>query len=192
LPAGVKPDPKVWQREGLPPLNHGIVALFPLPPTTSRASHHHLRLVRDAPGRLARRLEFAWNSVLEFAAPCAILSPAMSKITIADLEVFYCVGVEEAERAQPQRLLLTVDISYDFTSAAISDRVTKTINYYEVAQFLLKFGEGRSWKLIEKLAVNVTDEILTHFSPQAVTIQVKKFSVPQAAYVSVTWTRRHG
>ena len=53
----------------------------------------------------------------------------MSKITIVDLEVFYCVGVSDEERAKPQRLLLTVDMDFDFSSAAISDRITKTINY---------------------------------------------------------------
>jgi FolB domain-containing protein len=114
----------------------------------------------------------------------------MSRIKIVDLEVFYHVGVEDTERAQAQRLLLTVDMNYDFSVAAISDRVTKTINYYEVAQLLLKFGEGRNWKLIEKLAVNIADELMTRYSPQAVTVEVKKFPIPQARHVSVIWTRK--
>ena len=50
----------------------------------------------------------------------------MSKITIVDLEVFYCVGVSDEERATPQRLLLTVDMDFDFASAVLSDRITKT------------------------------------------------------------------
>ncbi|MDB6112255.1 MAG: folB [Pedosphaera sp.] len=114
----------------------------------------------------------------------------MSKITITDLEVFYCVGVTDEERAQPQRLLLTVDITFDFSVAAVSDRITKTINYFEVAQMLLKFGEGRSWKLIEKLAANVADAIFNEYNPQAVTVVVKKFPIPQASHVSVTWTTK--
>ncbi len=114
----------------------------------------------------------------------------MSRIKIVDLEVFYHVGVEDTERAQAQRLLLTVDMNYDFSVAAISDRVTKTINYYEVAQLLLKFGEGRNWKLIEKLAVNIADELMTRYSPQAVTVEVKKFPIPQARHVSVIWMRK--
>ena len=112
----------------------------------------------------------------------------MSKITIADLEVFYCVGVTDEERAQPQRLLLTVDISFDFSVAAVSDRITKTIDYFEVAQRLLKFGDGRSWKLIEKLSSNIADMIMSEFKPHGVTVEVKKFVVPQARYVSVTWS----
>src|SRR5256884_8524467 len=113
----------------------------------------------------------------------------MTKITIVDLEVSFCVGVTDEERAKPQRLLLTVDMNYDFTSAAVSDRIEKTINYFEVAQSLLKFGHERSWKLIEKLASNIADMVLAQYKPSAVLVEVKKFSVPQARYVSVTLTR---
>jgi FolB domain-containing protein len=113
----------------------------------------------------------------------------MSKITIVDLEVHYCVGVTDEERAKPQRLLLTIDMSFDVSSAAISDRIEKTINYQTVADDLLKYGEGRSWKLVEKLAANVADHVLTHYRPQAVTVEVKKFTVPQARYVAVSLTR---
>jgi FolB domain-containing protein len=110
----------------------------------------------------------------------------MSKITIVDLEVFYCVGVTDEERAKPQRLLLTVDMSLDFTSAAVSDRIERTINYKTVADDLLKFGEGRSWKLVEKLVTNVADKILAEYNPQGVMVEAKKFSIPQARFVSVS------
>jgi 7,8-dihydroneopterin aldolase/epimerase/oxygenase len=113
----------------------------------------------------------------------------MSKITIVDLEVFYCVGVTDEERAKPQRLLLTVDMSYDFSSAAVSDRIEKTINYRKVADDLLKFGEGRSWKLLEKLVANVADLVLNQYGPEEVYVEVKKFVIPQAQYVSVSLSR---
>jgi dihydroneopterin aldolase len=113
----------------------------------------------------------------------------MDKIKITDLEVFYCVGVADEERAKPQRLLLTVEMTHDFTGAILSDRLFKTIDYYAVAQFLLKYGEGRSWKLIEKLAANVAEAILVVFKPESVTVEVKKFPVPQAQYVLVSVSR---
>jgi FolB domain-containing protein len=113
----------------------------------------------------------------------------MSKINIVDLEVFMNVGVSDEERAKPQRLLLTVEMAFDFSSAAISDRFTKTIDYFAVAQLLLKFGEGRSWKLIEKLANDIADKVLSEFRPQAVTVEVKKFAIPQARHVSVSLTK---
>jgi 7,8-dihydroneopterin aldolase/epimerase/oxygenase len=114
----------------------------------------------------------------------------MSKIRIEELEVYYCVGVTDEERAQPQRLLLTVDMTFDFTVAAIGDRLTKTIDYFAVTQRLLKYGEGRSWKLIEKVSADVAGIVMNEFHPQGVTVEVKKFAIPQARHVSVTWMQK--
>jgi dihydroneopterin aldolase len=113
----------------------------------------------------------------------------MSQISIVDLEVFYRVGVPDAERAQPQRLLLTVTLESDFSAAAKSDSIVDTIDYYAVTQKLLKFGEGREWKLIEKLAADIAGLILAEFKPPAVTVEVKKFIIPQARHVAVSLTR---
>jgi dihydroneopterin aldolase len=113
-----------------------------------------------------------------------------SRISIVDLEVFYHVGVPDAERAQPQRLLLTVEMESDFFTTAKSDSIIDTIDYYAVTQRLLKFGDGKSWKLIEKLAADIADTILSEFKPQAVTVEVKKFIIPQARYVSVSFFKK--
>ena len=114
----------------------------------------------------------------------------MSFISIVDLEVFYCVGVSDEERARPQRLLLTLDIKFDFSSAAVSGRVGRTIDYCEVTQGLLKFGETRNWRLIESVATDVANKILAEFQPESVTVEVKKFSIPEARYVSVSLTKQ--
>ncbi len=113
----------------------------------------------------------------------------MSRISIVDLEVFYCVGVTDEERAQPQRLLISVDLTCDFTGAALSDRVEKTINYFDVAQEILRFGDGRNWKTLERLATNLVDMILAKFKPQDATVEIKKFAIPQAKHVSVSLGR---
>ena len=114
----------------------------------------------------------------------------MSRISIVDLEVFYCVGVTGEERARPQRLLITVHMDLDFTSAAMSDRIERTVNYFTVCQKLLKYGEGRNWKLLERLASNIADWILTEFHPEGVAVEIKKFSIPQARHVSVKLTKK--
>jgi dihydroneopterin aldolase len=108
------------------------------------------------------------------------------KISIVDLEVFYRAGVPDEERVQPQRLLLTVDMDFDFSAAVKTDSVASTIDYFAVSQRLLKFGEGRSWKLIEKLAAEIADMVLSEFKPESVTVEVKKFPISQAHYVSVS------
>ena len=113
----------------------------------------------------------------------------MSRISIVDLEVFYQIGVSDEERAKPQRLLITVEMDYDFSTAAMSDRLEKTINYFDVAQELLKYGQNRSWKLLEKVTANIADFIMIRFKPETVTVEVKKFPIPHAAYVSVALVR---
>jgi len=114
----------------------------------------------------------------------------MSRISIIDLEVFYRVGVPDAVRAQPQRLLLMVEMESDFSAAAKTDSIADTIDYFAVSQRLLKFGDGKSWKLIEKLAADIGDMILSEFKPQSVSVEVKKFPIPQARHVSVFVTRK--
>ncbi len=113
----------------------------------------------------------------------------MDTISLTDLEVHYRVGVPDAERAQPQRLLLTVEMQHDFTRAAASDDLRETIDYYAVSRRLLAFGEGRSWKLIEKLAADIAAVVLADFGATAVTVEVKKFIIPEARHVSVRLTR---
>ncbi|HEX7569040.1 MAG TPA: dihydroneopterin aldolase [Verrucomicrobiae bacterium] len=111
------------------------------------------------------------------------------KISIVDLEVSYHVGVPDAERAQPQHLLLTIELEADFSAAAKSDGIADTIDYFAVTRRLLGFGKGREWKLIEKVAADIADMVLAEFNPQAVTVEVKKFIIPQARHVAVTLTK---
>ncbi len=114
----------------------------------------------------------------------------MPEITIADLEVFFHVGVTAPERARPQRLLLTAEMEFDFSTAARGDQLAKTIDYFAVTQRILQYGEGRQWKLIETLAVSLAEMIKAEFQPRVVTVEVKKFIIPQARFVSVTWTQK--
>jgi FolB domain-containing protein len=113
----------------------------------------------------------------------------MDVIHIHDLEVFYRVGVPDEERAQPQRLLIDIELHLDFRPAAATDDLTKTINYFDVTQRLLKFGEGREWKLIEKLAEDIASTLLTTYRPTRVRVEIKKFIIPQTRHISVAITR---
>jgi dihydroneopterin aldolase len=75
------------------------------------------------------------------------------------------------------------------SSAAKSDAIADTIDYFAVTQRLLKLGEGREWRLIEKLAADVADLVLKEFRPQSVSVEVKNFIIPQTRHVSVTLTK---
>ena len=108
---------------------------------------------------------------------------------ISDLEVCFRVGVTDEERGHPQRLLLTVEVGSDFRRAIASDSIADTVDYFRVSQALLKFGEGREWRLIETLAGDIAEMVLSNFKPARVTVEVKKFVIPEARFVAVRVTR---
>lgn len=109
----------------------------------------------------------------------------MDTILIEDLEVFYRVGVPDEERAEAQRLLVSVRMELDFARAAAGDDLSATIDYFAVCQRLLGLGEGRNWRLIETLAVEIADSILADFKPTSVGVEIKKFIIPEARFVAV-------
>ena len=110
-------------------------------------------------------------------------------IIISDLEVSYLVGVTKEERSKSQRLLLTLELTTDFDSAVVRDELDRTIDYNAVSQRLLRFGKGREWRLIETLAADVAAMVLKEFRPKTVSVEVKKFIIPQARHVAVRLTR---
>ncbi len=113
----------------------------------------------------------------------------MDQIIIEDLEVFGRVGVPEAERAAPQRLLVTLVMERDFSAAAKSDNLRETIDYHAVAVRLTQLAGDKSWKLIETLAVEMAETVLREFHPTRVTVEIKKFILPQTRHVAVRVTR---
>ncbi len=109
----------------------------------------------------------------------------MDTIQIEDLEVHFRVGVPEDERATPQKLLLCLTLEHPLEMAARSRRLEDTIDYGTLTQSLTEFGKDREWVLIETLAEEIADWVLQTYHPNAVTIEVKKFIIPNARYVGV-------
>ncbi|MBN2507004.1 MAG: dihydroneopterin aldolase [Verrucomicrobia bacterium] len=113
----------------------------------------------------------------------------MDTILISDLEVHFRVGVTESERARPQRLLVSVEMDLDVRRATSSDDLAETIDYEAVCARLRSFGDGVHWSLIETLAEEAAAVILEEFRPRRVTVEVKKFVIPQTRHVAVRITR---
>ena len=112
----------------------------------------------------------------------------MNQIIIKDLSVNYRVGVPDAERAQPQKLLITLVMDYDFSAAAKTDDIRGTVDYSLVTQRLLRFGDRRNWKLIETLAYEIAETITREYRLQSIQVEIKKFIIPEAAHVGVRVT----
>jgi FolB domain-containing protein len=113
----------------------------------------------------------------------------MDTITIKDLSVLCRIGVPDEERAKPQRLLVTVEMSGDFSRAAQSDDIAHTINYYDVSQRITNLCSNESFKLIERLADEIVRVLLGEFRAEQATVEVKKFILSNARHVSFRLTR---
>jgi dihydroneopterin aldolase len=107
-------------------------------------------------------------------------------IRVVDLEVQAHIGVPEAERRQPQRLLVSLSMSVEsFVHAAATDNVARTINYFEVAERIKGLVAERPRKLLEALAEELAMDLLKSFPVKKLTLEIKKFILPDARYVSV-------
>lgn len=113
----------------------------------------------------------------------------MDKIVIKNLELDAHIGVTEAERVHPQRLLISVELELDLSVAGRTDAESATTDYAAVAQRIRKLVAERPRKLIEAVADEIADAILTNKLARTVTVEVRKFSIPRSQYVSVQITR---
>jgi len=106
------------------------------------------------------------------------------------MAVQWRVGVTDAERAAPQRLLLTVEMDLSFAVAVKNDDLTQTIDYFAVSERLRHWGQNKNWKLIERVAIEAAELILAEFAPAQVSVEVKKFVLADTTYVSARTLRR--
>lgn len=93
-------------------------------------------------------------------------------------------GVEEEERANPQRFVY--DLWLDVPDAALSDRIENTVDYREVVAAVRSVSNGRQFALLEAMAAAVADELLRRFELEGARVRVRKPDVRLEA--PVEWT----
>jgi len=112
------------------------------------------------------------------------------EIRIEQLEIFGSVGVSEKERVAPQRLTATVTLWPRRQAEELGDHLGQTVNYSEVCEETKNFMRDRSASLIETLGSDLATHLLGRFPIAKVAVELRKFVIPDAQYVSVTVTRR--
>ncbi len=111
------------------------------------------------------------------------------EIHIEQLEVLTRIGVPEEERANPQKLTVSISLWPYEKTGDLADNIEQTVNYSAVAEETQNFVRDRSLNLIETLADSLALHLLKAFPIQKVTIEVRKFPLSDAKYVSATVTR---
>ena len=115
--------------------------------------------------------------------------PFPHQIHIEQLEVFTRVGVPEEERAKPQRLTVSISFWPYQQTRDLADDIEGTVNYSAVAEETKNFLHDQSVKLVETLAEVLASHLLKSFPIQKITIELRKFALEDAKYVSITVTR---
>jgi dihydroneopterin aldolase len=115
--------------------------------------------------------------------------PFCDEIRIEQLEISARIGVPEEERVTPQRLTINISFWPYQQTRDLADNIHNAVNYSVVADETKSFVRGQSVNLIETLADQVAAHLLKTFPIQKVTVEVRKFALPDAKYVSATVTR---
>jgi 7,8-dihydroneopterin aldolase/epimerase/oxygenase len=90
------------------------------------------------------------------------------------------IGVALHERRSARTVLADIDVGLASFRSAKSDEVADTVDYAAVAQSMKSLVEGRSFRLLERLAEEMASEVLARFDAQWVRIRVAKTGVVDA------------
>jgi 7,8-dihydroneopterin aldolase/epimerase/oxygenase len=111
------------------------------------------------------------------------------QIHIEQLEIFAHIGVPENERKKPQRLTVTITLWPAHHLRDLNDEIGRTINYSAVCEEAKKFVREHSVKLVETLAEGIAAHLLKVFPARKISIELRKFVLPDAQYAAAIVTR---
>ena len=110
-------------------------------------------------------------------------------IRLDELELWARIGVPDEERAQPQRLTVSLTLWPSVGFRSLQDQIVNTIDYAAVAGEVQTLVAGRIDKLMETLAEAIASHVLATFSPASVRVELRKFILPEVKHVAVIITR---
>jgi dihydroneopterin aldolase len=112
------------------------------------------------------------------------------EIHIENLRVSTTVGVPAAERANPQSVAICLTMVPERAMAGLADAIGRTVDYFAVSQRVAAIAADGERRLIETLAEDVADGILVEFALDSIVVEVRKFVLENADYVSVKLRRQ--
>jgi 7,8-dihydroneopterin aldolase/epimerase/oxygenase len=100
-------------------------------------------------------------------------------MTVANIRLSPKIGVTPGERRLPQFVSADVSLFGDFSSAAESDQLDKTVNYSRVVEAVEAVASARPYNLIEALAYQIGRMVLEVF-PVATQVTVRVRKIPKS------------
>ncbi|RJT27680.1 bifunctional dihydroneopterin aldolase/7,8-dihydroneopterin epimerase [Buttiauxella izardii] len=114
----------------------------------------------------------------------------MDIVFIEQLTVITTIGVYDWEQTISQKLVFDIEMAWDNRQAASSDDVKDCLSYADVSEAVINHVSGGRFALVERVAEEVAQLLLTRFNSPWVRLKVSKpGAVAQAANVGVVIER---
>jgi len=108
-------------------------------------------------------------------------------IRIKNLRLRTVVGINEWEREAPQDVIINVEMEFDGSLVARTDRLQDTIDYKTVKRRIIDVVEDSSFYLLDKLANRILETVMEEEKVQRAIVEVDKpHALRFADSVSVT------
>jgi dihydroneopterin aldolase len=95
-------------------------------------------------------------------------------VFIEDLRIQTVIGVFDWEREITQTVSLDLQMAFDISHAAKSDDIADTLDYKAVSKRLIQFVEASEFQLVEALAEECANIVLTEFPVDWVHLKLSK------------------
>lgn len=117
------------------------------------------------------------------------LTIVQDTIRIKKLKISTLIGVPDEERAQPQELCVSVEMTPEVAFDQLNDEIEGGVDYYQVSLEIQKVASAHPRKLIETLAEDLASHILQNFKVLRVDIEVEKYILKNTDHVGVKISR---
>jgi len=112
-------------------------------------------------------------------------------IRLANLTFYGHHGVEDSERQLGGKFSMDIELYCDLREAGRTDDLSKTVDYKAVYGVVREIENSRGYLLLEALAHDVAQALLTRFELDAVTVRTRKQSVPLGGLIDHTEVEIH-
>ncbi|HBL4906103.1 bifunctional dihydroneopterin aldolase/7,8-dihydroneopterin epimerase [Enterobacter hormaechei] len=110
----------------------------------------------------------------------------MDIVFIEQLSVITTIGVYDWEQTIEQKLVFDIEMGWDNRKSAKSDDVNDCLSYADISETVIAHVEGQRFALVERVAEEVADVLLSRFNSPWVRIKLSKpGAVARAANVGV-------
>lgn len=106
------------------------------------------------------------------------------RIAIRGLVVTTRIGVTEEERAEPQDVVIDIELRTDLSRSGTTDDLSDTIDYDALVNEVSALVRDGERNLLEKLAEEIATLLSARNGVSGVTVEVMKQHVPVAEEVS--------